>query len=57
MLVWLLAFGVLVGITAAVFAFSAGASPLMALLIYASGGSLGLLTMALSFSLRPRPRR
>ena len=40
-----LTFGVLCGMTAAVFTVTAGAGPLMALAAYSAVGSLGLLAM------------
>lgn len=53
MTIWLLTFGMLVGLTAAVLTYMSGASLLMVLLAYSVGGTVGLLSMALTYSFDP----
>ena len=47
MLIWMLTFGMLVGLTAAVVAFTFGFGLWFCLLAYSVGGTLGLLSVVL----------
>ena len=52
MVIWFLTFGLLCGITAAVLAIVAGADPVLALLAYSVGGTVGLLTSAAVYTFK-----
>lgn len=53
MTIWLLAFGMLAGLTAGVLSYMSGASLLIVLLTYSVGGTIGLLSMALTYGFHP----
>jgi hypothetical protein len=55
MLTGFLTFGILVGLTIALWFLTMGSGPLVAFLAYSFGGSIGLMTMAVAYGIRHEP--